>query len=622
MAGGTGAGGDFMCGIAGIVSLGASEGLKTRMADMLSPIRHRGPDGMGLYVEKNVALGHRRLSIIDLTNDGAQPMSNAAEDLVLVFNGEIYNYIELRRELEARGRRFKSRSDTEVLLHAYEEWGDACVTRFNGMWSFAILDRRQNRIFCSRDRFGEKPFYFTRVNGGFCFASEIRQLLPLLARRAANRNLLNRFFLGVVGEEIDRTFFQDIEKLPGGHNLIYDLENHQIEVTGYFELTPDEEISKASFGENLERFKDLFEDAVSIRMRSDVTVGTCLSGGLDSSSIAAMASKFFSGTWKQRFSAITASSTEADNDESQFAETVVSHLGLDWIRTRPSHDDFTTTMEDVVKAQEEPFGSASIVMQYHVMRAAALHGVKVLLDGQGGDEVFLGYERYFVAHIRQVLRQGAWGRALSDLRAMIRNNALMDISTFAKYLIYFSVPRIREGRILKRSWFLRDRPARIDEVRNYSASMANPFALQKFELETSNLPPLLRFEDKNAMWHSIETRLPMLDPRLVRFGCSLPMEQKMHEGWSKFILRRGIEARLPAAICWRRDKIGFAAPQTSWIEHHRNEMLSTIRQSAMLADMVDLNRLEASNFAIDGASFWRLYVAASWERSFAVGNIV
>ena len=300
---------------------------------------------------------------------------------------------------------------------------------------------------------------------------------------------------------------------------------------------------------------------------------------------------------------------------------VAGHLGLNWITTRPTYDDFVACMEDVVAAQEEPFGSASIVMQYQVMRAAAANGVKVLLDGQGGDEVFMGYERYFVAHLRHVLGQGHLWKAMSDIRAMNRNNALMDISTFAKYLVYFSSPHIRSRRIRNRSWFLRDRPKRIEGVHSYSAAMASPFELQKFELETSNLPPLLRFEDKNAMWHSIETRLPMLDPDLVRFACSLPIDQKMHDGWSKFILRRGAESRLPEAICWRRDKIGFEAPQASWIGRHREDMMAAIRRSAILGEMVDLKRLEESNFAIDDASFWRLYVAAKWERTFSVSDL-
>ncbi|MGC6452819.1 MAG: asparagine synthase (glutamine-hydrolyzing) [Candidatus Puniceispirillaceae bacterium] len=611
-----------MCGIAGIVSPGKGWDLEACMARMLSSITHRGPDGQGLHIDEGVALGHRRLAIIDLTQDGAQPMLNADGDLVLVFNGEIYNYIELRRDLEARGRRFQSRSDTEVLLQAYDEWGEGCVSRLNGMWSFAILDKRRNLVFCSRDRYGEKPFYFAHHDGAFCFASEIRQLLTLLPHRAANRDLLNRFLIGITGEGIECSFFRDVAKLPAGHNLVHHIDRRKTEITRYFDLTTDEDVATAGFEENLERFRHLFDQAVGIRMRSDVTVGTCLSGGLDSSSIAALASGMVTGGTGGRFSAITAGSTETGNDEQHFAEMVAGHLGLNWITTRPTYDDFVACMEDVVAAQEEPFGSASIVMQYQVMRAAAANGVKVLLDGQGGDEVFMGYERYFVAHLRHVLGQGHLWKAISDLRAMNRNNALMDISTFAKYLVYFSSPHIRSRRIRNRSWFLRDRPKRIEGVHSYSAAMASPFDLQKFELETSNLPPLLRFEDKNAMWHSIETRLPMLDPDLVRFACSLPIDQKMHDGWSKFILRRGAESRLPEAICWRRDKIGFEAPQASWIGRHREDMMAAIRRSAILDEMVDLKRLEESNFAIDDASFWRLYVAARWERTFSVHDLV
>lgn len=610
-----------MCGIAGLVSLNGDQNTHQIIAKMVSAIPHRGPDGEGIFCYDNVALGHRRLAIIDLTKDAAQPMTSRSGDLVLSFNGEIYNYVELRSELKAKGRQFQSQSDTEVLLQAYDEWGESCVERFNGMWSFAILDKRHNRLFCSRDRFGEKPFYFIRQSDGFYFGSEIRQLLPILKSRTANRDLLNRFFLGVVGEDVNYSFFEGIEKLPGGHNLTYDIATNKLDFTRYFELALDEDVLNSDFDENLERFKHLFEDAVAIRMRSDVRVGTCLSGGLDSSSIAALSAEMHRGNAGGKFSAITAKSNEVANDESHFAEMVVTHHKLKWILSSPSYEDFAATISDVTKVQEEPFGSASIVMQYHVMKAAADNGIKVLLDGQGGDEVFMGYERYFVAHIRQLLRQFSLGEAFSDLRAMGRNNSIMNIPTFIKYLAYFSHTGIRSRRILRRSWFLRDKPSDIGEVREYAKAMASPFSLQKFELDTANLPTLLRFEDKNSMSQSIETRLPMLDLRLVVFGCSLPVEQKMHDGWSKYILRRGIEGRVPDPICWRRDKIGFAAPQASWTKKHNEKMRSTIQSSRLLRELVDLKALENSGFAIDGASLWRLYSAAMWEESLSISSL-
>jgi asparagine synthase (glutamine-hydrolysing) len=196
-----------MCGIAGLVDFRGDQDILKRVTEMVSVISHRGPDGEGVVCHENVAIGHRRLAIIDLTDDAAQPMTNWSGDLVLSFNGEIYNYVELRAELTARGRQFRSQSDTEVLLQAYEEWGEECVTKLNGMWSFAIFDKCRNRFFCSRDRFGEKPFYFTQQSDGFYFGSEIRQLLKVCEARTANRNLLNRFLLGVVGEDIGDTFF-------------------------------------------------------------------------------------------------------------------------------------------------------------------------------------------------------------------------------------------------------------------------------------------------------------------------------------------------------------------------------------------------------------------------------
>ena len=561
-----------MCGIAGLVSLNSDQNIHQTIAEMVSAIPHRGPDGEGIFCYKNMALGHRRLAIIDLTEDAAQPMTSRSGDLVLSFNGEIYNYVELRSELKARDVNSKA---SLIQRFCFRRMMNGAKAVLRDSMACGPLPFSTNATIASfvhetdleRNRFTSCG----RVTGSIL---DLRSANCCLYKwsRTANRGLLNRFLLGVVGEDVKDSFFEGIEKLPGGHNLTYDIATNKLDVTRYFELSLDEDVLNSDFDENLERFNHLFEHAVAIRMRSDVRVGTCLSGGLDSSSIAALSAEMHRGNAGGKFSAITAKSTEAANDESHFAEMVVTHHKLNWILSSPSYEDFAATISDVTRVQEEPFGSASIVMQYHVMKAAADNGIKVLLDGQGGDEVFMGYERYFVAHIRQLLRQFSLREAFLELHAMGRNNAIMNIPTFMKYMAYFSHAGIRSRRISRRSWFLRDKPSDIAEVRHYAKAMASSFSLQKFELNTANLPPLLRFEDKNSMSQSIETRLPMLDPRLVVFGCSLPVEQKMHDGWSKYILRRGIEGRVPDPICWRRDKIGFAAPQASLTKKHNDEM--------------------------------------------------
>ncbi len=610
-----------MCGIAGIIRLKKDYNLSEAIQRMVDTIHHRGPDGEGTMVEGDVALGHRRLAIIDLSDQSAQPMTNKSKTLTIVYNGEIYNYVELREELRSIGREFATTSDTEVLLQAYDEWGTDCVGKLNGMWSFAILDRRKRRLFCSRDRFGEKPFYYTHTKNGFLISSEIRQILPEIDRVAGNVDLLKRFLLGVVGDDLQEAFFEGIHKLPGGHNLEYDLERNSVSVWRYYQIAFNTDLYQADFQENQAQFFELLQDAIRIRMRSDVPVGTCLSGGLDSSSIATLAAQLYNAQTDQKFKAITACSTEPQNDESSYASEVVQNSGLDWIRTKPDYDGFTKSIDDVVRTQEEPFGSASIVMQYFVMQAAAKNGVRVLLDGQGGDEVLMGYERYFIPYFRELISKGNLTRAFLEIMDMTRNNSVMSISSFLKYAVYFSSASIREQRIKHRTSFLREMPASIAEIKNYAKAAKSVSTLQRYEVETSNLPPLLRFEDKNAMRFSVETRLPLLDYRIVELGCSIPVHHKIKNGWTKYILRESIRHHLPDDIVWRKNKIGFAAPQRTWMKNYRDKMLEIITESELLRELVHMDSLVHDGFNIDSASFWRLYAVASWEANFSVAGL-
>ncbi|WP_415890273.1 asparagine synthase (glutamine-hydrolyzing) [Neptuniibacter sp. SY11_33] len=610
-----------MCGIAGIVRLKKDYNHDNVIRQMLDAVKHRGPDGEGILLEGDVALGHRRLAIIDLTDHGAQPMTDISKRLTIVYNGEIYNYIELRRELEKKGRCFKTESDTEVLLQAYDEWGENCVSKLNGMWAFSIFDREKNILFCSRDRFGEKPFYYANTSYGFVFGSEIRQLLPEMDRVKGNSDLISRFLLGVTGDDPRNSFFSGVHKLPAGHNLIYDLSSHKFSIARYYEIAYHKEILSSSFTESKEYFYEILKDSVKMRMRSDVSVGTCLSGGLDSSSIAALASEFHSPNSTQPFKAITACSTEAKNDETPYAASVVNFKGLEWIKTTPDYEGFSEYIDDVFVAQEEPFGSASIVMQYCVMQEAAKNGVRVLLDGQGGDEVLMGYERYYIPYFRQLLRTCEFGKVLHELNHMTKNNSVMSLMPFLKYAIYFSNYFIREQRIKRRSDFLRNVPDSIAEVRNYAKAAKSVFDLQKYEVETSNLPPLLRFEDKNAMRFSVETRLPILDHRIVELGCNLPVSHKIRDGWTKYILREAIKDHLPEDIVWRKNKIGFAAPQRTWMSNHRNNMIKTIEGSEILQELVKLESLKKHDYQIDDASFWRLFAVARWESNFSLSGL-
>ena len=365
------------------------------MNDLIS---HRGPDSSGFYFGKGFCFGHRRLAIIDISAAGDQPMSYL-DRYVIVYNGEVYNHLELRAELLDLGYSFNSSTDTEVIIAAYDAWGDKCVERFNGMWAFAIYDQLEKIIFCSRDRFGVKPFYYSNLRDLFVFGSEIKQLLGFQTKHKANKKIVIDFIVSSLSEHTNETFFEGIYALQGGHNLVFDLEGHNFHISRWYFIKHGPSLSKFSDVETLEFYKSKFFSSVDYRLRSDVLVGTCLSGGIDSSSVAAVAAKKYNGLVDERFKGIHVRSSETETDESSFATIVAHNNDIDLSIITPSTEDFVQAIDDVVYAQEEPFPDASIFMQYFVMKKARVLGCSVMLDGQGGDETLLGYERYYPAYL-------------------------------------------------------------------------------------------------------------------------------------------------------------------------------------------------------------------------------
>lgn len=607
-----------MCGIAGIVTTPERPPTRESLSAMIASIRHRGPDGDGVHVDGCVGLAHRRLAIIDLTPDGAQPMHWGGGRYTLTFNGEIYNYIEIRDELKAMGVEFHTHSDSEVILAAYATWGEACVRRFNGMWAFVIHDRVRNVLFGSRDRFGVKPFYYVEDAARFAFASEIRQLLPLLPAARVNVPRLTDFILTSFSDHTNETYFRDVRKLPASHNFVFDLASRQLTISRYYEVRLNEALRSATPAESVQAYGDIFRDAVRLRLRSDVKVGTCLSGGLDSSSVAAVAARLHAQQTRDPFAAITAVSEQASNDESMFARQVVEHSGLLWLPVKPTYDDFVQTLPAVVSAQEEPYAGPSISMQYFVMRQARANGVTVLLDGQGGDETLLGYEKYFAAYYAALFRRQGLRAAVAGLRRAGRNNAKMNLRNSLMYLVGgLSSPA--------RYWFYRWRHSYLRDpgplpwfLSAFAREALNEYGLQKLEIESTNLPILLRYEDKNSMAHSIETRLPFLDYRALETALSIPTEHKIRDGWTKWILREAMKDELPESITWRRNKFGFEAPETIWLRQHLPEMQRVVADSPLLAALTHRERMLERYPRLDLRSRWRLYSVALWERSFGV----
>jgi asparagine synthase (glutamine-hydrolysing) len=607
-----------MCGIAGYLNRTHETVDRDLLDSMVRAVAHRGPDGHSVYVNGAVGLGHRRLSIIDLSTDGAQPMHYDRSGLVIVYNGEIYNYIELRAELESAGYVFRTKTDTEVILASYDFWGSDCVRRFNGMWSFALFDEPRRTVFCSRDRFGVKPFYYVDDPRFLAFGSEIRQLLPLLRDRKADRQVLLDFLCFSIGEHGSQTFFSGVKRLPPAHNLTFRLDSGALEISRYYRLEPSAPGQDASAHAVSENLRSLFTDAVKLRLRSDVPVGTCLSGGLDSSSVAAVAAALNRERESGSFSAITAVSESPANDETAYARIVVDHAGLNWHRIKPTLSDLRAVLPDVVRAQEEPFGSLSVCMQFFVMREARRQRLPVLLDGQGGDETLLGYERYCVPYIRDVFHRRGARAALRAIRDFGRNNSKLRLGALLMFLVYFSAPGLRWLNYRRRMRGMQHFPTASYYRRTYGGRPSNLFDMQRRQVEEENIPHLLRYEDKNSMWHSVETRLPFLDYRFVEFALSLPAEAKMQDGWTKGCLRQAMTSILPEATVWRKNKMGFEAPDNLWLPELRAEMLASIRASALLQSVCGpsfkLNDLS-------NAAMWRLYTVALWEREFCVDGV-
>lgn len=605
-----------MCGIAGFVDKSGAPAALAHIDHMTDLVAHRGPDGRGTYLAGSLALGHRRLAILDLSDLGHQPMCREAQGLAITFNGEIYNYIELRAQLAQKGHIFHTKTDTEVILASYAEWGEACVNHFNGMWAFAIHDRTTNRLFLSRDRFGIKPLYYCDAPTYFAFGSEIRQLLSTVNARRAHLDILQNFLITGAIDLGDETMFKGIRKLPAGVCATYNLENHRLSLRRYYEPQFREDVSQLSPDAAVELYGSLLTDAVRLQLRSDVKVGTCLSGGLDSSSIASLASELYQH--QSPFSAITAISEALETDESGYAGVVVASHNLQWQRVRPTYADFIDSLPHIVQTQEEPFGGPTLSMQHFVMKAARDNGITVLLDGQGGDETLLGYPKYFAMHLAQRWHDdgpvGIW-QALGQIQ---QNNAGIGRVAMAKYFIGGRLASARFRLEAHAQPGVRHAARTPGHLRALAQAARDPFALQSLEISSTNLPVLLRYEDKSAMAHGIEARLPFLDHRVVEVALSLPLRYKLHDGWTKWLLRKLMVGRLPEAIAWRRNKISFDAPDRIWLGYHRPEMQRTVLASDLLRSITHPRRLKDSIGRISQRNLWRLYSAALWEQGFGI----
>ncbi|HJP63934.1 MAG TPA: asparagine synthase (glutamine-hydrolyzing), partial [Mucilaginibacter sp.] len=595
--------------IAGIINQKRDPVVDSELRQMTNLVSHRGPDGQGFYSYKNLGFGHRRLSILDLSDAGHQPME-LDNDYVITYNGEVYNYIELRNELKKLGHHFSTQTDTEVILASYREWGTACVSRFNGMWAFAIHDTKKQIVFCSRDRFGVKPFYYTVTGNKFLFGSEIKQFSEFKSNWNANKSILMDYLIFNLIDHKNECFFDGVYKLPGSHNLIYDLETDKFEIKKYYSISLNNDITRLNETESLEAFKTEINRSVDWRLRSDVKVGSSLSGGLDSSYISALAgNKYNYG--HERFSAVTVQSIDTAQDESPFAGKVVDANNFRWLITTPTAADFSSSLDDVIYNQDEPFINPSVFMQYFVMKKAREGGITVLLDGQGADEILMGYPRYLGAYFKSL-------PANQLLANIYRSQNQYGVSAWSilKYYLYFTSFSVRYKRNM---WNFSDISKKysgmVDPkmIRNLVNSSKDIKELQQLEISSTILPSLLRYEDKNSMSCSVESRLPYLDWNFVELALSINGQFKIKDGWSKYILRKSMQGLLPDDITWRKKKFGYNPPSTLWFDGIPN-MDFLISKSAILNEIFDGKIPEYRDPNIK----WRLLNISKWEKIYNV----
>ena len=606
-----------MCGITGIINKNNNPVDKLLTEKINNLISHRGPDDEGFYHGDNFAFGHRRLSILDLSQDGHQPM-HYQDRYTITYNGEVYNYIELKNELEKEGYSFHSNTDTEVILAAYDKWGESCVNKFNGMWSFALFDSKKNNIFCSRDRFGIKPFYFTEVSNKFIFGSEIKQLLEFHPNNIVNKSILIDYLVTRFEDYNNDTFFEGVKRLPQSHNLIYDLNNHSYEIKRYYQISFNDDIEKYTLDESVKKYKAELERAVEYRLRSDVKVGTCLSGGLDSSSVASIAAKKYNQESKEKFTAIHVKSSQGSTDESYYADIVAKNANINLVFTEPTAIDVKNSIDEVIFTQEEPFAYMDVFMQYFVMKKAREEGCTVMLDGQGGDETLLGYGKYYPSMYYSIFKKEGLLLAFKSIFNSRKNNSKMKISWILKYTFGSFFPNIRKKYLKFKTSFMKKNNNTFSILNKIGNSYFNIRDLQTLEIYSTNLPLLLRYEDKNSMRHSIETRLPFIDYKTLETALSINSKHKVHDGWSKFILRQSVIGVIPQEAIWRKNKLGFNPPESSWFNEISNDMETAVRNSSILSEICNMKKLMSKYSKMHNHLKWRLYNIAMWEKIYDV----
>ena len=572
-----------MCGIAGIVKKQTSRVEREEIRKMNDVMAHRGPDAEGIYIDGVIGLGHRRLSIVDLSDGGRQPMESFDQRFVLVFNGEIYNYIELKDALQKEGAVFYTGTDTEVIMEAYRYWGQECTKYFNGMWSIVLYDTVQKQIFVSRDRFGVKPLYIYESEEEMIFASEIKCITIIRPEeKVADITQIARYLRGLQEDTDAHTFYKNIRNFPKSHNMIYNLHTETAEYEKYWEIDVKEFKSKWQCRNPYRKIRELLEDSIRIRLRADVEIGASLSGGLDSSTIVGISSKKFH-TKMHTFSSIY---NEKSCDEKEYIDCMNEYADTipHYIYPEES-EDILQDIKDLIYYHDGPCHSASPYSGYCVYRGVGKQ-VKVLLDGQGADELFGGYLMFYNAKLKELLRRNTFMSRIKAVKLVMMvqnewqdkpyllNNDLLLETLGVRGFRELQKERGRKGfrNVFATKIKYQEKFAQIDLEDNLQGNKAIVSELGKdlhLRFWYKILPRILHDVDRNSMASSLEVRLPFLDYRLVEFSYTLSDRYKINGRWTKYILRKSCKKYLPKKISRRRSKMGFPAPFDKWVGSER-----------------------------------------------------
>jgi asparagine synthase (glutamine-hydrolysing) len=636
-----------MCGIAGIIlKQKVNFNLNQKIVAMTDALSHRGPDGEGFilagdqtitphfntlkqnyhradlnYIPKTslqdydqnsfLAFGHRRLSIIDLSETGHQPMCNANGKIWITFNGEIYNYLEIKSDLKKIGHSFISESDTEVVLAAYKEWGFNCVERFNGMWAFCIYDSEKQLCFASRDRLGVKPFYYINNNNLLAFSSEQKAFIKAeLIAAKINNNALHNYLINGLLETNSTNFFEGINELMPGNNLVFNLKTQELKITTYYNLTEHITLTNDRLSEKelIDKIAYTFENSVKLRLRSDVEVGTCLSGGIDSSALAVTISEIT----KQPLYCFTSIFKNQSINEEHFADSVANKIKAKHFKVEPTLEGFLEEIDSLIYSQDVPIWDTSTYAQYKVMELAKKNNIKVVLDGQGADELFGGYHHHFLAKWNNLFSQGHFMSGLNEILASKK--------TISNPLQFFLKERIKQKKYFNKKHFdqfFKPEFLTSSEIKNPSVYFNSVNEQLVEDIYQTRLKSFLKCEDRCGMWHSVESRTPFADDiELINLLFSFNGNKKIKNGVSKYLLREVVKNKLPEEIYKRYDKKGFETPMQQWMQKLRPQLLSEIKAANF--DFVNQNELEKTDptNSFQNKLLFKLFVLSRWQKLF------